>query len=49
MCGVNSPCQNGGACNAGQDENGNVIATCDCSALANWQGDTCEDPIGKNL
>ena len=45
----NNPCQNGGTCDEGQDAKGNVIATCDCSALDDWQGETCNDPTGKNL
>ena len=45
----NDPCQHGGVCNEEKDSFGIAIAKCDCSALDDWQGETCEHPIGKNL
>ncbi len=48
MCSVNNdPCKNGGTCSAGTDVNGDPKAICDCTSVADFQGETCEDITGR--
>ena len=44
MCSAtNNPCKNGGMCKAGTDEAGAPKANCDCTSVADFEGETCED------
>ena len=48
MCSAtNNPCKNGGICTEGQDGAGTRIANCNCSSVADFEGETCEDITGS--